>query len=129
VSAIINAIIGFVEKLVEDHLPPIVLYPAVITKEIPKVDTPVTLDLDVLDVYDDEIIVATNVKFEEMPKNCLLPAFVANKNPASLEVHRLDCQWVEEMSQEHKVAYYVLNDALDDGYDGCKYCLPEYHTR
>jgi len=129
VSAVINAIIGFVEKIVEDHLPPIVLYPAVITKDIPRLNTPLTLDLDVLDVYDEEIIIATNVKFEEMPKNCLLPAFVANKNPSSLEVHRLDCQHVEEMSQGHKVAYYVLNDALEDGYDGCKYCLPEYHTR
>jgi len=128
-AAVLNTILDFVKNIVKSHIPPIVLFPAVITRDIPKIVTPITLDLDVFDVYDDETIIATNVKFEEMPKIGLLAAFVANKNPDSLEVHRLGCEHVHEMNERNIVAYYVLNDALEDGYDGCKYCLPEYHTR
>jgi hypothetical protein len=128
-AAVLNTILDFVKNIVKGHIPPLALFPAVITKDIPKIDTPITLDLDVFDVYDDETIIATNVKFEEMSKTGLLAAFVANKNPDSLEVHRLGCEHVHEMNEGNIVAYYVLNDALEDGYDGCKYCLPEYHTR
>lgn len=46
-----------------------------------------------------------------------------------MEVHRPDCQWVEQIDQLYRVGYYLLIDAIHDEYDGCKYCLPEYHTR
>jgi hypothetical protein len=31
--------------------------------------------------------------------------------------------------EEHQRGYHLLNDAVNRGYDGCKRCLPAYHSR
>ena len=84
---------------------------------------PVTID-------DKELTAATRISLVEMPRKIFsMPLFVANCNPKRMEVHRLDCDWVEKIDQAYRIGYYVLNDAIHDGFDGCKYCLTEYHTR
>jgi hypothetical protein len=73
---------------------------------------------------------AVDLRLAELPRKVFaLPLFVANSNPKRTEVHRIGCDWVEEIDQAYRVGYYILNDAIHDGYDGCKHCLPEYHTR
>jgi hypothetical protein len=60
----------------------------------------------------------------------VLPAkYVANKNPRCREVHKWDCTWVGRMLNSNKVPYAYLREAIQDGYDGCHYCLPQYDTR
>lgn len=84
---------------------------------------PVTID-------DKELTAATKISLVEMPRKIFsVPLFVANCNPKRMEVHRLDCDWVEKIDQAYRIGYYVLNDAIHDGFDGCKYCLAELHTR
>ncbi len=88
------------------------------------------MDIDKLVTDEDEAIVGASVKIKEIPLKIIpVPKFVANRDPLSLEVHRAGCQWVEEIFERNKIGYYSLYDALKEGYDGCKYCLPEYHTR
>jgi len=83
-----------------------------------------------LSIDDLELTAAGSFKVAEMGRSVSpLPLFVANLNPKRLEVHRLSCQWVDKIDQAYRRAYYVLVDAIHDGFDGCKYCLPEYHTR
>jgi hypothetical protein len=55
--------------------------------------------------------------------------FVANRNPASLEVHRWNCTWINLMNAEHKVGYDNLEQAFADGYDACHYCIGGEHDR
>lgn len=57
------------------------------------------------------------------------PAYIANRNPRSRELHLANCRWASKIAKWHKVPYNDLETALRRGYDGCKYCLPEYHTR
>ena len=57
------------------------------------------------------------------------PAYIANCNPRSRELHLANCFWVGKMLKGHKVPYDDLEAALRRGYDGCRFCLPEYHTR
>ena len=84
---------------------------------------PVTID-------EEELTACAKISLTEMPrKTFAIPLFVANCNPKRMEVHRIDCNWVNQIDQAYKAGYYVLNDATNDGFDGCKYCLPEYHTR
>lgn len=54
---------------------------------------------------------------------------VANTNPSSTELHRSTCIWVTKMTSQHKKAYACIREGLDDGFDGCAFCLPKYHTR
>jgi len=36
------------------------------------------------------------------------------------------CDWAAKTSRRNKEAYQDLERALKHGYDGCRFCLPEY---
>jgi subtilisin family serine protease len=55
------------------------------------------------------------------------PAYIANCNPDSLEIHLPNCQWAKKISGPHKVPYDDLQLALRRGYNGCHFCLPDYN--
>jgi len=55
------------------------------------------------------------------------PAYIANSNPESLELHLPTCKWAKKISGRHKVPYDDLELALRRGYNGCRYCLPQYN--
>ena len=40
---------------------------------------------------------------------------------------KLDREWAHRISQRNRVYYCSLEKALEDGYDGCVYCLPSHH--
>ena len=50
--------------------------------------------------------------------------FVANRN--SGEVHTANCDWVNRMSPHNKVAYAAVELAVKRGFNGCRFCLPEF---
>ncbi len=50
--------------------------------------------------------------------------FLANHN--SREVHVSTCQWAQRVSPRNKSAYQDLERALQHGFDGCHFCLPEF---
>jgi hypothetical protein len=56
------------------------------------------------------------------------PAYIANRNPESREIHLANCQWVAKIAPSHKVPYDDLDLALRRGYNGCRFCLPEYNA-
>jgi len=91
--------------------------------------TPLTLQVQpgslMLDA--DEFTAAVNLSVKELARTILpVPKFIANANPKRMEVHRIYCAWVDMIDESYKRGYYSLIDALHDGYDVCKYCLPEY---
>ena len=45
-------------------------------------------------------------------------------NRRSSEVHKVNCEWAKKISPISKGAYREL--AIKHGYNGCRYCLPEY---
>lgn len=55
------------------------------------------------------------------------PAYIANSNPQSLEIHLPNCRWVKKMAGHHKIPYDDLQLAIQRGYNGCRFCLPEYN--
>jgi hypothetical protein len=52
--------------------------------------------------------------------------FMGNQN--TLELHKSTCEWTDKISAHHKVAYQDLDRAIRRGFNGCRYCLPEYST-
>jgi len=54
------------------------------------------------------------------------PAYIANSR--SGEIHYPNCTWVKKMSKRNKIPYDDLKLAIRRGYNGCKFCLPEYNT-
>ncbi len=49
-------------------------------------------------------------------------------NARSGEVHRSQCDWVGKMNPANKRAYQVPERAVDHGYNGCHFCLPDLDT-
>ena len=152
IDDIFNWLVNQLTALVLPLIPPIRLLPPVIKKDI--ILKPVNISInkelfkinvidyvvpkkltvqvgpDEITINDKELTLATNLAAAELPRTVFsLPLFVANCNPKRMEVHRIDCRYVEEIDQAYRIGYYILNDSLHDGFDGCKYCLPEYHTR
>jgi hypothetical protein len=118
------------KDLILEKLDKLLVFPAIVVKNIPKTDFSVVVDVNLMDVDDDELCVGANIDVKELqPRVQPVPRYIANKNPESREVHRNDCLSVQRMNEANKVGYYVLYDALKDGYDGCKKCIPEYHTK
>jgi hypothetical protein len=149
---IFNWIFNKLSDLILPLIPPVNLLPAVIeevinvkpmnkvvVKDIVTIDTtdyvvPKTLNMQIepgpITIDEDELTAAAKISLKEMPRRTFaVPLFVANCNPKRMEVHRIDCTWVSMIDQAYKAGYYVLNDATNDGFDGCKHCLPELHTR
>lgn len=52
-------------------------------------------------------------------------AFPYVANAASDEVHLANCEWVQKMSPRHRLAFRDVNAAIQRGYNGCRFCLPQ----
>jgi len=52
--------------------------------------------------------------------------FVGNKN--TKELHFENCGWLNKMNTDNKTEFEYLKDAINDGYNGCYYCMKEYDT-
>lgn len=67
----------------------------------------------------------------EMPvfrdDNDAKPSFIGNTG--SKELHERFCPWVRRMSIRNQVVLSSKSAALAAGYDGCGFCMREYHTR
>jgi hypothetical protein len=49
-------------------------------------------------------------------------------NSSTHELHRLDCEFRKMMHPHHQVPFQSIKEALARGYNGCRYCLPDYST-
>lgn len=52
--------------------------------------------------------------------------FMANRN--TKEIHNALCQWAALIARSNKVAYHSVEQAIKHGYNGCRYCLPQFST-
>jgi len=108
------------------YLPPIPLYSSVIKKEIPDTNLTIEAKISNITTTDTEALVGLKTRTIGVGDNA---PFVCNKSKEHMEIHKKDCVWVKKILAEHRAYYIDLDEALDDGFDGCKFCLPEYHTR
>ena len=57
-----------------------------------------------------------------------LPEGVFIGNKRSKELHKPDCSHVSHMNGRNKVEFEDIQDALNQGYNGCHFCLDAYDT-
>ena len=123
---LLDYVVDWVVDQVVDNMPPIVLSPAIITQTLPDTTVTVTVEVTKLEIDEPEALLAANVETSGIGSYA---PYVANKNPVSLEVHKRDCEWAHRISYRNKVYYCSLEKAIEEGYDGCAYCLPHLHHR
>ena len=124
-EAILNYVVEWLIDQIVDNMPPIVLFPAVISQQIP--DTSVTVDATIENpaINEAEALITANIGTPDMGSYA---PYVANRNPESMELHIRDCEWAHRISFRNRVYYCDPEEALAAGYNGCAYCLPRYNT-
>ena len=123
---LLNYIIDWVVDSIVDNMPPIVLFPAMITQTIPDTTVTIEADFNKLEIDEPEALVAANITASGMDTYA---PYVANLNLDSLEVHKRDCEWAHRIANRNRKYYCDLEEAIASGFDGCAYCLPHLHTR
>ncbi len=123
---LLDYFVDWVVDQIVNNLPPIVLFPAIFEETIP--DTTVTVEATVNKLVIDEVeaLVAANIETSNIGSYA---PYWANINPESMEVHKRDCEWAHRIAYRNRRYYCSLEKAFAEGFDGCAYCLPEYHHR
>lgn len=52
--------------------------------------------------------------------------YICNDN--TKEIHIPSCDWASRIKQEHRSYFDSIEQALEQGYNGCHYCLDKYDT-
>lgn len=122
-----NKILDLCESSIASAIPPIVVTPS-FTVDVPLVDWDLKIEGKKLTVEPDEVMLAADIYFAELKKHIpYVPKYIVNIN--NQEIHKLGCDSLMDTYEEHQRGYHLLNDAVNRGYDGCKRCLPAYHTK
>jgi hypothetical protein len=123
---LLDAILPFVSLILVDNLPPICLSSSLTSQELPNTKLALEIRNPCLETSNDEAILKTNLRIRGLENYCSAP-YVANNN--SREVHTSGCGRIKRMSPKNMVSYFFLDEALQDGYDGCWYCLRRFSRR
>ena len=125
---LLDAILNFfIDKYIDNH-PPICLSSSLTSQEVPNTQLALEIRDPCLETSNDEAILKTNLRIKGLENYCSAP-YIANNNPYCREVHNSECRQIRKMLQKHMVSYFFLDEALQDGYDGCWYCLRQFHRR
>ncbi len=122
-----NKILDLCESSIAGAIPPIVITPS-FTVDVPLVDWDLKIEGKKLTIDPDEAVLAADIYFAELKKDIPhVPKYIVNIN--NREIHKIGCDSLMDTYEEHQRGYHLLNDAVNRGYDGCKRCLPAYHTK
>lgn len=126
-GALINWITDQLEDEIVKRIPTVAVTPK-LTFKLPLIPLPLKMTGRRLEISNSEAIVAADFEFEDLEKDAYPVAkYIVNVNNG--EIHKIGCDSVMDTYEVHQRAYHLLSDALDQGYDGCKKCLPAFHTR
>ncbi len=128
------AVPDFITKYVQDQILSFIgefvgsipLTPSVITQKLGETDLTLEAKVDSFKSGRQEAILGIKTKVRGAGDYA---PYVCNKNKRHLEVHKRTCKWSQKILPKNRTYYIDFQEALDDGYDGCSYCLPDYHTR
>ena len=127
-DSIKDRIMNSLREKVVDSIPPIVVSPTVFDLNIKFVPWKCNIEGRKLEITDNEAIVGAYVKFKELQNRISpVPKYIGNFN--NMEVHRAGCDSIFDTYETHQRGYFLLQDALNDGYDGCHKCLPAFSKR
>jgi hypothetical protein len=115
-----------IKAMIADFIGNIDLGPAVIDGPIPGTDLTVVAEINRLTCDGQEALVG--VKTKTLGVGDYAP-YMCNKDKGHMEIHKKECQHAGKIAAKNRAYYIDLQEALDDGFDGCSFCLHDYHTR
>lgn len=126
-ETLINWIIDQFEDDIVKKLPKITITPSM-KLDIPMVQWPMKMEGKKLEITNSEAVVAIKGAFEVLERDLNpVPKYIVNEN--NKEIHKIGCDCINDIYEEHQRGYYLLNDALNLDNDGCNECLPAFHKK
>jgi hypothetical protein len=128
-ESLLNGLLKFFNQKIIDHLPPLVIAPAVVLKNVKAAGLTPVVTPRLFQVcaagsglYGEATVAfATGFDVAELAGKVPVPGYIANRR--SHRVHRVTCAVIKDIRPEHREGYFVLHEALRDGYRSCQECL------
>lgn len=118
----INAIIDLFEKKIIDKIPNLVVSPSMLLSKFEAGGYTLQMSAHHLSFDNDRLTLAADIGVNElMSKGVPVPAYIGNKR--SRRIHHFSCTSIEDIEMENRIGFYVLYEALKEGYTTCKSCL------
>ncbi|MEI8115453.1 MAG: hypothetical protein WCI54_17615, partial [Bacteroidia bacterium] len=122
----LEKLINFIKERVIEKIPDIVLSPSLILSKVNVYGFTGTISDTSLEINPEEIIVSTNIVINELKSlPVAVPLYIANKK--SKVIHKFECPQVGDIDPNNRIGYFVIYEALSEGYTACKTCLIGYH--
>lgn len=120
--ALVEPVTGLIVNEIENAMPPLVLSPALISEKTPDPELSLEIRSRELEGNAEEAVLRSDLRIKGL-ETYGDPPYTANKNRSCLEVHKSDCVWAGRIAGKNKVPYFFLEEAHEDGFDNCYYCL------
>ncbi|NLO37382.1 MAG: hypothetical protein GX112_13675 [Clostridiaceae bacterium] len=126
---LLNGLLKFFNQKIIDHLPPLVIAPAIVLKNVKAAGmTPVVTPSQFqvcaagTGLYGEATVTfSTGFDVAEMTGKIPVPGYIANRR--SRRIHRVTCAVIKDIRPGNREGYFVLHEALRDGYRSCQECL------
>jgi hypothetical protein len=118
----VNYVIDLFEQKILEKIPDLVISPALILSKYQVGGYTMYMSPQSLSFDNDELALRMNAGINELiAKPVPVPIYIANKR--SRKVHNYDCPAIEDIEMENRLGFYVLYEALKEGYLPCKACI------
>ncbi len=118
----VNYIIDLLEKKVLNKIPDLVISPNLILSRQDIAGYTMQVSTHYISFDNDELALTVNIGINElMSKAVPVPVYIANKR--TKKIHNFDCPSIEDIEMENRLGFYVLYEALKEGYSACKACI------
>lgn len=118
----VNYLLDLLEKKVLDKIPDLVVSPAMFLSKFEASGYTMQVTAYYLSFDNDQLALTADIGINElMSKPVPVPIYIGNKR--TKKIHNFNCSSVEDIEMENRIGFYVLYEALKEGYTACRACL------
>lgn len=121
-------LMNFIKEKVLERIPEIIISPSLILATQNVFGFTLSLQNTALTISDSEIVLSTDVDINELKTNTVaVPNYIGDEE--TKKVHAITCADIADIDTDHRIGYYVMYEALADGYKACNKCLKSYNLK
>ncbi len=118
----VNYIIDLLEQKVLEKIPDLVISPNLLLSRQELAGYTMQVSTHYISFDNDELALTLNIGINElMSKAVPVPMYIANQR--TKKIHSFDCPSIEDIEMENRLGFYVLYEALKEGYSACQACI------
>lgn len=118
----VNYLLNLFEKKVLEKIPDLVVSPSMFLSRFEAGGYTMQVSAYYLSFDNDQLALTANIGINElMSRPVPVPIYIGNKR--TKKIHNFNCSSIEDIEMENRIGFYVLYEALKEGYTACRACL------